>query len=553
MDNVANVSQASTGGANSEPHGNLAASRQNAKGARRKSEAPAGAQGLLVRASRRALISGGPLAGLKPLHCRLTAALPMALGIAAHTVAARRPASRPMLPAVGGLNHGLVPTAHNAMRLTTSAPHANGRAVDSTWEIPHAAAEEVGMSAQRLERIAEVNQRYVDQGRLAGSLTAVLRYGKLVHQHACGSRSVADSAPLPMDALYRIHSMTKPITSVAAMQLYEQGRFQLSDPVARYIPELKEASVLKDGEAVPAENKVTMHHLLTHTAGMSYGADPRDALDRMYLEADLWKSKDLDEFAARLARLPLKHEPGTQWFYSAAADLTGLVVQRLSGQPLDRYFNEHIFQPLDMVDTSFAVPEEKADRFLPLHVRDRDTGKPRLLEADVAPEHVGGASAHDASAATHDYFDVSLFCGGAGLVSTLRDYTRFAEAMRAGGVLNGERILSPKTVGYMTTNHLPAVLKGGFRGDPLMGAGPPIRGTGFGLGYAVVVDPAAEGVMGSPGQYYWNGMAGTSCLIDPGEDMVIVNMVQLLNPWPSHSKDLRVAAYQAITDSKVRN
>ncbi len=424
-------------------------------------------------------------------------------------------------------------------------------------EIPTIGAEGVGMSTERLERVAQMNQRYVDEGKMVGILTAVVRDGKLVHQSAVGTRGLNDPRPLAMDDLFRIYSMTKPITAVAIMQLYERGQFHLSDPVAKFIPEFKNMTVIKDGKEVPAEQQMTMHHLLTHTAGFSYGSvmNPDGTFtsshpsDRRFNEANLWQARDLDEFAEKLAQVPLRYEPGTQWHYSVAVDVTGLVVQRISGQPFDEYLTEHIFNPLDMVDTFFAVPPDKADRFLPVHYRDMETGKTHLIPPEGSPDV--RFSIFYPCAAQCDFTDVSLFLGGGGLVSTLRDYVRFAEALRAGGSLDSTRILSPKTINYMTMNHLPAVLRGGFNGEPekypLLRRHP---GVGFGLGFSIIQDLPANYALGSVGQYYWAGAAGTAFWIDPVEDIVIVSMMQLINPWFSYRRDVRNATYQAILESK---
>ena len=254
-------------------------------------------------------------------------------------------------------------------------------------EIPTAKAEQVGMSTERLERIAQMNQRFADDGKI-GILTAVVRDGKLVHWSAAGPKGLNDPRPLAMDDLFRIYSMTKPITAVAIMQLYEQGKFVLSDPVSKFIPEFKNMTVFKDGKLVPAEHEMTMHHLLTHTAGLSLGTvvNPdatvtldSDPADIMFNEANLWQTRDLDEFAEKLAKVPLKYEPGSQWHYSPAVDITGLVIQRISGQPFDEYLTEHLFKPLDMYDTFFAVPPDKADRLLPSHFRDWDTHETRVV------------------------------------------------------------------------------------------------------------------------------------------------------------------------------
>ena len=293
---------------------------------------------------------------------------------------------------------------------------------------------------------------------------------------------------------------------------------------------------------------MTMQQLLSHTAGLSYGFDPNDAVDKMYWEAKLWQAKDLDDFVERLAALPLKYEPGERFHYSIAVDVTGLIVQRLSGQRFDAYLQDHIFEPLDMVDSSFSVPADKMDRLLPNHVLDTETGKAKAWDMFKEPEAAGylfSAGCH----ALCDYGDVTLYSGGAGLVSTLRDYVRFAEAIRNGGILDGKRILSPKTIAYMTMNHLPASIIGGT-GEQVTLGGNQFNGFGFGLGFAVVTDTAAQGIIGSAGQFWWGGAAGTIFWIDPAEDIVVVSMMQLMRGQPSYRPDLRMATYQALTRSR---
>lgn len=411
-------------------------------------------------------------------------------------------------------------------------------------EIPKTKPERAGMSSERLARVAEMNDLYTDSGKIAGTLTAVVRNGKIVHQSASGKKTV-DGEAIEMDDLFRIYSMTKPITATAAMQLYERGKFQLTDPVSRFIPELANLTVMKNGQIVPAQKQMTMQQLLSHTTGLSYGFDSNDPVDQAYQKADLWAAKDLDEFIARVAELPLKFEPGDQWHYSIAVDVTGLVVQRLSGQPFDEYLREHIFDPLDMHDTFFQVPADKMDRFLPNHYLDPQTGKPVKFD----PDNPGGLPGFESCDAMCNYEEVTLFSGGGGLVSTLRDYVRYAEAMRD-GELNGVRILSPKTVAYMRANHLPAsTATSGNSGEQPNLVGQPLGGFGFGLGFGILTDTAAQGVIGSAGQYYWGGAAGTVFWIDPVEDIVVVSMMQLMGGWPSYRPDLRVATYQAIIDS----
>jgi CubicO group peptidase (beta-lactamase class C family) len=226
--------------------------------------------------------------------------------------------------------------------------------------------EKQGVSGAQLERLSQLSELYVEQGRVPGIVHLVLRNGEIIHYEAVGQRGANDSTPMKRDDLFRIYSMTKPITSVAAMQLYEQGKFQLSDPVTKFVPELKNLSVLnEDGTTSPSERTMTMHQLLMHTAGFSYGFHPlRDPIDKLYLAADLQKSTDLDAFASNLAALPLRSEPGEVYHYSVAVDITGLIVQRLSGLPLDEYIDRHILKPLQMNDTFFEVPSDKRHRFV---------------------------------------------------------------------------------------------------------------------------------------------------------------------------------------------
>lgn len=413
----------------------------------------------------------------------------------------------------------------------------------SAQELPTAKPEREGMSAERLQRVAQMNDRYTDTGKIAGTLTAVVRNGKIVHASASGQKSATDDRPIEMDDLFRIYSMSKPITAVAAMQLYEQGKFQLTDPVSKFIPELKNLKVMKNGKVVPAQNQMTMQQLLNHTAGLSYGFDPNDPVDQAYQKADLWGAKDLDEFITKVAALPLKFEPGEQWHYSIAVDVTGLVVERLSGQSFDAYLKEHIFDPLEMKDTFFEVPEGKADRFLPNHFLNPQNGKAVVMDGSQ------GLPGFESCGAMCDYGNVTLYSGGGGLVSTLRDYVRFAEAMRD-GELDGVRILSPKTVNYMSSNHLPsAIASGGGSGEQPNLVGDALGGFGFGLGFGIVTDTAANGSMGSAGQYYWGGAAGTVFWIDPVENIVVVSMMQLMGGWPSYRPELRVATYQALLET----
>ena len=401
-------------------------------------------------------------------------------------------------------------------------------------DLAEAPAEDVGMSAERLDRITEMAQGYVDEGKLAGVVTLVARDGAIVHFEAVGTRGAGDDRPLTKDALFRIFSMTKPITAVAAMILYEEGKFQLSDPVSKFVPEFENLTVLgDDGVIRPAENEMTMQHLLSHTTGLSYGFNPADAVDQRYQAAELWSSKDLDELTEKIAAIPLKFEPGAQWHYSVAVDITGVVVERISGQTFDVFLKERIFDPLGMEDTFFNVPEEKRDRFLPNHTWDAENET--LVQTGSDEEVLVG------------YTDTTLFSGGGGLVSTTMDYLRFSEMLRRGGELDGARILGPKTVAYMATDHLPGAINAGGAGerpaDALLGSG-----FGFGLGFGIVTDPVAARVIGSAGEYNWGGAAGTVFWIDPVEDLIVIGMIQLMgSPWPLRA-EMKTLTYQALTE-----
>ena len=306
----------------------------------------------------------------------------------------------------------------------------------SAGEIPVSQPESVGMSGEGLERLTAATQEFVDEGKFAGVLTMVAREGRIVHVSAVGQRGVDDVRPLTEDALFRIYSMSKPITAVAAMMLYEEDAFQLDDPVAKFLSELKELEMLgEDGKRVTMKKTMTMQHLLTHTAGFSYGFDPKDPVDRLYNEVNPLGAADLDGFIERLATLPLKFEPGTRWHYSVASDVVGAVVERISGQSLDVFLRERLLRPLDMRDTFFNVPEDKLSRLLPNHGWDRQESK--LVAFD--------ARAKGRRAKT-------MYSGGGGLISTARDYMRFAEMLRNGGELDGVRILRPETVNLMITN-----------------------------------------------------------------------------------------------------
>ena len=410
-------------------------------------------------------------------------------------------------------------------------------------EIEEVEPEQMGLSSGKLKPINQLARRYVETEKVPGIQITVNRGGKIVLNTIVGKRGLEDSTPLGQDDIYRIYSMTKPVTAVAAMQLYEQGGFQFDDPVAKYIPELENLWVLEDGELIPAERPITMHQILTHTAGFSYGFDLNDPVDRQYREAKLWSSKDLNHFAEKLARLPLKYHPGTQWHYSVAVDLTGLAIERISGIPLNQYLKVNVFEPLDMVDTSFAVPKEKLHRLLPSHIFDY-----RKMETVPLNDFIDIFGYMQPNDAMYDYESVTLFSGGGGLVSTTRDYMRFAEMLRAGGTLNGFQILRKETISEMTRNQLPTSILASGTGEDLVRSS--LAGYGFGLGFGVVVDPTATQSAVSKGTFMWGGAAATIFWVDPTEEIIVLGMMQLLSsPYPFR-EELRKVVYEAIKTVK---
>ena len=305
--------------------------------------------------------------------------------------------------------------------------------------LPSAAPESVGISGSRLEKISEFAARHIAQGKHSGMVTMVARQGKIVHFEAAGQIGVANDAPMKKDTLFRIFSMTKPVTSVAMMILYEEGRFKLNDPVSKYLPELAALKVLNDGQLQDATSPMLIQHLFTHTAGFSYGFVPDDPVDNEYREADLWNSKDLDQLVLKVASLPLRFEPGEFYYYSIATDLIGAIVERLSGQTLEAFFEERIFQPLGMHDTYFSVPEDKRSRLADNHIWNYE-----LNRLDPLPDTSGNRA----------YRDTTLFSGGGGLSSTAADYYRFCQMMLNKGELDGVRLISRKTAELMTADHV---------------------------------------------------------------------------------------------------
>ena len=393
------------------------------------------------------------------------------------------------------------------------------------------------LSAAARQRLTALATRYVAEGQVPGLHLMVRRGGQLAFEAVVGQRALADNRPLSKKDLYRMYSMTKPITAVAIMQLYEQGHFRLSDPVTRWLPELQGLRVHNhDGSLSPVDTPITVRHLLTHTAGFSYGFDLSDPLDAAYRAANLWGAADLDEWVRRVATLPLRFQPGARWHYSIASDLTGLLVQRMSGQSLAIYLQQAIFEPLKMMDTYFEVPTSQRARLLDNHVWNKTTGTVEPVRGTVPT--LGLNAETDAMS---NFDQVTLFSGGAGLVSTAQDFMRFADMLRLGGALEGARILQSKTLKLMTRNHLPEMLQSAGRAKD--GSVWADDSFGYGLGFSVVIDDASWQPESNIGSYFWGGAAGTVFWVDPEADLVALGLIQLMDsPWPFR-KDLSRAIY----------
>ncbi len=396
-----------------------------------------------------------------------------------------------------------------------------------------------GFSADRLARIDHHFARYVDDGRLPGWQVAVARQGQVVHHATYGQRDLAAGDAWTDDTIVRLYSMTKPIVSVAAMMLYEEGAFELKTPVSDFIPEFADTPVLRGGSSEkpvtePQTEPIRMWHLLTHTAGLTYGFHYSGVSDAIYrangFDFGTPTGITLEAACRTFASMPLAFQPGSEWLYSVACDVVGRVVEIVSGQSLDEFFRTRIFEPLGMVDTDFHVPPGKQDRFAALCVPHTETGlahQMRTPRLDRPP---------------------SFFGGGGGLCGTLSDYLRFCHMLQNRGELDGVRLLGSRTVDYMTTNHLPGGADLEEFGRPLF-AETTYDGVGFGLGFSVVMDPAANKVPSSVGEFAWGGAASTAFWIDPAEELVVVFLTQLL-PSDHHPirNQLKQLVYQALVD-----
>ena len=401
--------------------------------------------------------------------------------------------------------------------------------------------EDVGLSSSRLARIGDHMKRYIDAGKIAGTLTLVARRGQVAYLEPQGHLEIERRRPVTADAVWRIYSMTKPITSVGLMMLYEEGRFQLDDPVHRFIPSWQNLRVFVGGnhptfKTAAVERPMTIRDLLSHTSGLTYGFMERTNVDAAYRKlgvADQTRSGyTLQDMVETLAELPLEFSPGTRWNYSVATDVIGHLIEVISGQRLDAYLRERILEPLGMRDTGFVLEDQQVARFAANYERQGD-GSLKMIDN---PEQ-------------SSYRKRSFLSGGGGLLSTAPDYFRFTSMLQNMGELDGVRLLGRKTVELMTMNHLP----GGQDLTDLAQAGmfteTAYAGVGFGLGFSVQQSPARAQILGSPGEFAWGGAASTAFWIDPAEDLIVIFMTQLM---PSSSyplrRELRVLTYASLVD-----
>ena len=394
-----------------------------------------------------------------------------------------------------------------------------------------------GFSPERLKLLENLMQKEIEAGEIAGSVILLARHGKPVLYAAQGRRDIDQNAPMPRDAIFRIRSSTKPITGVAMMMLYDQGLWTLDDPVTKFIPEfagLRVVAGVDTGNRVildPIARPPTMRELMTHTAGFAYGLAADGFADTAYLTADVLNSTNAQAMIDKVAALPMVSQPGVRWRYSAATDIQGAIIERLSGMPLAQFMETRIFKPLGMTDTGFFVPPEKLPRLATLY--DQDPATRKLVRQ---PER-GGA-------------DISVSpgyaSGGGGLMSTAMDYGRFCQMILGGGAVGGVRLLKPETVVLMRQNHLPEtfmVTSNGTRASPLG------TGVGFGLDWAVWMDPAATNSPVGPGSVSWGGSAGTWFWIDPKNDLYFVGMIQRLGGTGGGLDGAtRAITYQALVD-----
>lgn len=418
-----------------------------------------------------------------------------------------------------------------------------------------ASPETAGMSKAALDRLENhLKTRYVDAGRFPGTQVLIYRRGKVVHSAVQGFADLERKVPVKDDTIFRIYSMTKPITTVAFMMLFEEGRVALDEPVHKYIPEWKNLGVFQAGTfpaflTRPPTRPMLIVDLLRHTSGLTYGFQQRSNVDAAYREnkiGEVEKAGTLQTMIDDLAKIPLEFSPGEGWNYSVATDVIGYLIGKISGIPFEQFLKERIFNPLGMNDTDFFVPAGKAHRFAACYSADPKGGFNPL-----AADRKGTLTLQDDPATSSFLSPPSFISGGGGLCSTAADYLTFCRALLNGGELGGVRLLGPKTLKLMTSNHLPGGVDLPAMSRSLFSEAA-YNGIGFGLGFAVTMNPAQTLIPGSPGEFNWGGAATTSFWIDPAEELIAIFMTQVLpsSAYPLR-RELRTMVYSAITESNL--
>jgi len=429
-------------------------------------------------------------------------------------------------------------TLFAGLLIAAGAHHTLAQQPKKAAEAAQNKPESLGFSSERLERLHAAMQQEVDQQRLAGIVTILTRHGKVVEERTYGKKDIASGAPMTKDTIFRIYSMSKPVTGVAMMILYEEGKWHPSDPISKYIPEFAHLKVFKGVDSsgnMILEDPVhppTMRELMTHSAGFTYGFFGNSLVDKMYNDQQVLNSKSLQEMIEKFAKIPLLYQPGSRWVYSVSVDIQGYLVEKLSGQSLPDFEQQHILGPLGMKDTGFFVPKEKRNRFATLYHGNE--------KGELAPPAEGGEPADFAEQPT-------MPSGGGGMVSTAEDYLRLVQMLVNGGELDGVRILAPATVHDMTSNHLvPSLMT---TEDPLN----PRPGLGWGYDCAVFTDPPQADVIVGNGTFFWLGAADTWFWADPANDVIFVGMTQrMLGPgWPNVEALSQPTVYQALLQPKM--
>jgi CubicO group peptidase (beta-lactamase class C family) len=429
-----------------------------------------------------------------------------------------------------------------AALLCTTAPAEKPHSKHSASGLPSSTPEALGFSPEGLEPLHAAMQQLVDQKNLPGIVTILARHGKIAEEKTYGKKDLTTGAPMTQDTIFRIFSMSKPVTGVAMMILYEQGKWSPDDPISKFIPKFAHLKVFKGTDASgnvileDPDHPPTMGELMTHTAGFTYGIFGNTPVDKIYRDKGILNSQSLEDMIDKLAKTPLLYQPGTRWVYSVSMDIQGYIIEKLSGKSLPDFLQQHIFGPLGMVDTGFFVPQNKRSRFASLYTAGPNGG---LV-----------ASPGSQNGSVTDYAEPpAMPSGGGGLLSTADDYLRFAQMLLNNGELNGVRILAPATVKLMTSNHLsPSLMTGEFS----IGTYAVRRGSGWGFDCAVVNDPLEANEVVGKGTFFWSGAADTWFWVDPTNDLIFIGMTQHIGSRQPHVNAIsRPAVYQALTNPKM--